>query len=88
MNNTARRAKITVSADGQGLVSQAGTLLLAEAARVTGLGQGLTKGLARWRAPRAVHDPGKILTDPADHYFGGGLDTGSAGDPQGPRRRP
>ena len=63
MNNTARRPKITVSADGQGLVSQAGTLLLAEAARVTGLGQGLTKGLARWRAPRAVHDPGKILTD-------------------------
>jgi hypothetical protein len=63
VNNTARRPKITVSADGQGLVSQAGTLLLAEAARVTGLGQGLTKGLARWRAPRAVHDPGKILTD-------------------------
>jgi hypothetical protein len=38
-------------------------LLLAEAARVTGLGQGLPAGLARWRAPRAVHDPGKILTD-------------------------
>jgi hypothetical protein len=38
-------------------------LLLAEAARVTGLGQGLSAGLARWRAPRAVHDPGKILTD-------------------------
>jgi hypothetical protein len=31
MNNTARRAKIAVSADGQGLVSQAGMLLLAEA---------------------------------------------------------
>ena len=58
-----RRSKITVSADGKGLVSQAGTLLLAEAARVTGLGQGLAAGLARWRAPRAVHDPGKILTD-------------------------
>ena len=63
MNNTARRTKITVSADGRGLVSQAGALLLAEAARVTGLGQGLPAGLARWRAPRAVHDPGKILTD-------------------------
>ena len=62
MQNTASRPKITVSADGQGLVSQAGTLLLAEAARVTGLGQGLSGGLARWRAPRAVHDPGKILT--------------------------
>jgi hypothetical protein len=30
---------------------------------VTGLGEGLSAGLARWRAPRAVHDPGKILTD-------------------------
>jgi Transposase DDE domain group 1 len=63
VQNTARRPKITVSADGTGLVSQAGMLLLAEAARATGLGQGLAQGLARWRAPRAVHDPGKILTD-------------------------
>ena len=63
MENTASRPKITVSAGGKGLVSQAGMLLLAEAARVTGLGQGLSAGLARWRAPRAVHDPGKILTD-------------------------
>ena len=63
MQNTARRPKITVSADGTGLVSQAGTLLLAEAARVTGLGEGLSAGLARWRAPRAVHDPGKIIAD-------------------------
>ena len=63
MNNTARRPKITVSADGQGLVSQAGALLLAEAARVTGLDEALTAGLARWRTPRAVHDPGKIIAD-------------------------
>jgi len=63
VNNTARRPKITVSADGKGLVSQAGGLLLAEALRVTGLGRGLSAGLARWRAPRAVHDPGKILSD-------------------------
>ena len=63
MNNTARRPKITVSADGQGLVSQAGSLLLAETARVIGLGEALSAGLARWRAPRAVHDPGKIIGD-------------------------
>jgi hypothetical protein len=31
--------------------------------RATGLGQGLSQGLARWRAPRAVHDPGKIVAD-------------------------
>jgi len=63
VQNTARCSKITVSADGQGLVSQAGALLLAETLRVTGLGAGLSAGLARWRAPRAVHDPGKILAD-------------------------
>ena len=63
MKNTVRRPKITVSADGRGLVSQAGVLLLLEAARVTGLGRGLSAGLARWRAPRAVHDPGRIVAD-------------------------
>jgi hypothetical protein len=63
VQNTALRPKITVSADGQGLVSQAGALLLAETVRVSGLGEGLAGRLARWRAPRAVHDPGKILTD-------------------------
>jgi Transposase DDE domain group 1 len=63
VKNTARRPKITVSADGRGLVSQAGALLLAETLRVTGLGEGLSAGLARWRAPRAVHDPGKIFAD-------------------------
>jgi hypothetical protein len=54
---------MTMSADGRGLVSQSGGLLLAEAARITGLGRELSAGLARWRAPRAVHDPGKIIGD-------------------------
>ena len=31
--------------------------------RVTGLGRGLSGEMARWRAPRAVHDPGKIVAD-------------------------
>jgi hypothetical protein len=26
-------------------------------------GPGMSAGLARWRAPRAVHDPGKIVAD-------------------------
>jgi DDE family transposase len=63
VNNTVRRAKVTVSADGRGIVSHAGALLLLETVRMTGLGPGLAGGLARWRGPRAVHDPGKILTD-------------------------
>jgi hypothetical protein len=63
VNDTARRPKITVSSAGKGVVSQAGALLLAEAAWVTGLGQGLSTGLARWRVSRAIHDPGKIIAD-------------------------
>ena len=63
MNNSARAARVLVSADGRGLVSQAGAVLLWETMRVTGLSRGLSDGLARWRAPRAVHDPGKIVAD-------------------------
>jgi hypothetical protein len=44
-------------------VSQAGAVLLTETARMTGLAEGLAAGLARWQPPRAVHDPGKIVTD-------------------------
>jgi hypothetical protein len=54
---------VEVSADGRGLVSQAGSVLLWETMRVTGLGRGLSQSLARWRAPRAVHDPGKVIAD-------------------------
>src|ERR1700742_3362815 len=31
--------------------------------RVTGLTRGLSQNLARWRSPRAVHDPGKTVAD-------------------------
>jgi hypothetical protein len=60
---TGRRPKITVSSDGKGIVGQAGGLLLMETLRVTGLDQGLSRALERWRPPRAVHDPGKIMCD-------------------------
>jgi hypothetical protein len=60
---TARHPKIMVSADGTGILSQAGGLLLTRALRVTGLDRGLDAALERWRPPRAVHGPGKILTD-------------------------
>jgi hypothetical protein len=63
MQDTARRPKITVSADGSGIVSQAGTLLLIQTLRVTGLDRGLSAGLARWQPNRAVHDSGKIIAD-------------------------
>ena len=63
MKNNARRTRVTVSSDGRGLVSQAGAVLLWETIRVTGLARGLSAGLERWRAPRAVHDPRKIIAD-------------------------
>ena len=63
VKNNARAARVVVSSDGKGLVSQAGAVLLWETMRVTGLSRGLSQGLSRWRAPRAVHDPGKIVAD-------------------------
>ena len=54
---------MAVSADGRGPVSQAGAVLLWGTLRVIGLGQDLSQALEPWRAPRAVHDPGKIITD-------------------------
>src|SRR6204780_1975749 len=63
MHRTACRPNIVVSADGTGLVSQAGGLLLTQTLQAPGLEAGLTAALQRWRAPRAVHDPGKIITD-------------------------
>lgn len=63
MQNIVRRPKMIVSADGAGIVSHAGGLLLARMIAVTGLDRGLSAGLGRWRAPRAVHDPGKIIAD-------------------------
>src|ERR1700730_11045327 len=61
--NSARGSRVAVSADGRGLVSQAGAVLLWATMRVTGLGRGLSRNLARGRARRAVHDPGKIVAD-------------------------
>ncbi len=56
-------------------VALAGAVLLTEAIRVTGLGDGLSQALAAWRRPSAAHEPGKMLSDPAvlrceDEVFG------------------
>jgi hypothetical protein len=72
MQLTARRSKIVVSADGTGIVSQAGGLLLTQTLGATGLDRGVSVALARWRPARAVHDPGKVVTDLAvDLALGG-----------------
>jgi Transposase DDE domain group 1 len=72
VKTNARVAKVTVSADGRGRVCQAGGVLLWQTLRVTGLGAGLPVALERWRAPRAVHDPGKIIADLAASVALGG----------------
>ena len=37
--------------------------MLVETARASGLGRLLAYALARWRAPRAAHDPGRVVLD-------------------------
>jgi hypothetical protein len=67
VKNSARTARVMVSADGRGLVSQAGAVLLWETMRVTGLGRGLSTGLDRWRAPRATSPPHEELSRNSVH---------------------
>ncbi|MEV5576068.1 IS1380 family transposase [Spirillospora sp. NPDC052269] len=63
MKTTGRTGRLVVSSDGAGIVGQAGGVLLTETLRVTGLDRALSEGLVRWRRPRAVHDPGKVVAD-------------------------
>jgi len=62
---TTTRPKITVSADGQGVVSHAGSRLLADVADRTTSTAELAEALAELRRPRARHDPGWVLVDMA-----------------------
>ncbi|MEU0738715.1 IS1380 family transposase [Streptomyces sp. NPDC006134] len=57
--------RVRVRDDGRAVVWQAGSVLLVETVRKTGLDQAVSKALAPWRKPRAVHDPGKVLLDVA-----------------------
>jgi len=53
----------TVVSGSVSAVGQAGGVLLTETIRAGGLDAGLSAGLARWRRPGAVHDPGKVVLD-------------------------
>jgi hypothetical protein len=52
-----------VSADGRGVVSHAGSRLLADLADRSTLTGELTAALQHLTRPRAVHDPGRVLVD-------------------------
>jgi hypothetical protein len=63
---------VIVSADGEGLVSRAGTVLLAELADRVGLTAGLCGALAATRERRSPHAPGRVLRDVAVMLADGG----------------
>jgi hypothetical protein len=60
---TTARPLMRVTADGRGVVSHAGSRLLAELADRTTLTAELSAALAPVGRPRAVHDPGRVLVD-------------------------
>jgi hypothetical protein len=60
---TTARPPMTVTADGRGVVSHAGSRLLADLADRTTLTAELSAALAGLGRPRAVHDPGRVLVD-------------------------
>ena len=59
----ARRPKITVTADGTGVVSHVGSRLLADMADRTMLSAELSEALAGLRKSRTRQDPGQVLVD-------------------------
>ncbi len=63
MQATTTRPKITATADGEGVVSHAGSRLLADVADRTTLTAQLGGALDVLRKPRARHDPGRVLVD-------------------------
>ncbi|MGH2687963.1 MAG: IS1380 family transposase [Actinomycetota bacterium] len=63
MNHSRARSRIHVTADGEGVVSHAGALLLADVADRMGLTSGLGAAMAPTRRRRSAHEPGKVLVD-------------------------
>jgi hypothetical protein len=67
-----RSFTVEVTADGEGLVSHAGSALLARVADKTGLRRALSGGLSGLRERRAGHDPGRVVRDLAVMLADGG----------------
>lgn len=72
MHTTGSRPKFVVSADGQGVVSHAGSRLLADLADVTGLTGTFADTLRRLLPRGTGHDPGRIAVDLAVMLADGG----------------
>ncbi|MDQ3720877.1 MAG: transposase [Actinomycetota bacterium] len=85
MQRDGRDFTVEVTADGEGLVSHAGSALLAQVADKTGLTRALSGALARMRERRSGHDPGRVVRDLAVMLADGGdclADLGAVRDQQ------
>jgi hypothetical protein len=81
-----RLVTVEVTADGAGVVSRAGTVLLAQVADKVGLTRALSVGLASVKQRRRGHDPGRVIRDVAVMLADGGecvSDLGAIRDQQG-----
>ena len=63
VNGTGLYPAVGVEAGEVPAVGPAGARLLTGTIRATGLDTALSRALAPWRKPLAVHDPGKIIVD-------------------------
>ncbi len=72
MHTTGSRPKLVVSADGRGVVSHAGSRLLADLPDGIGPTGAFTDGLRRLRPRGTGHDPGRIAVDLAVMLADGG----------------
>ena len=67
-----RSVTVEVTADGAGLVSHAGTALIAQVAEKLGLTMALSQGLGGVKQRRRGHDPGRVIRDLALMLADGG----------------
>lgn len=72
MQTTASRPRLVVTADGRGVVSHAGSRLLADLADATGLTSAFTDALRHLRPRGTGHDPGRVTVDLAVMLADGG----------------
>ena len=67
-----RSVTVEVTSDGAGLVSHAGSALVAQVAEKVGLTGALSRGLAGLKQRRRGHDPGRVIRDLAVMPVDGG----------------
>jgi hypothetical protein len=72
VKTTGARPKITVSADGRGVVGHAGARLLVDLADTTGLTGAFGEAVAGLRQRQGGHDPGRVAVDLAAMIADGG----------------